>query len=98
MKQITAEELEGMVEHWLSTPVEGYLGSDYGQDAKSILQLPHSDGAADELLRKLRQDIIITTQLPPDAVSLYGAPSGVDRFDIVLDVAGRTFDLTGGNR
>ncbi|WMC11773.1 hypothetical protein PU634_05240 [Oceanimonas pelagia] len=97
MKTLTGEELEGMVEHWLSTPVNGYLGSDYGQDAKSILQLPHTDEAADELIRKLRQDIIITTSLPAGAVSLYGVPSGVDRFDIVLEVAGRTFDLSGGN-
>jgi len=96
MKKITADELEGMVEHWLSTPVAGYLGSDYGQSLPSLLQLPHSDGAADELLRKLRQDILITTQLPPEAVSLYGAPNGADGFDIVLEVAGRTFDLTGG--
>ncbi|MGL5224204.1 MAG: hypothetical protein ACRC8Q_02520 [Aeromonas sp.] len=96
MKQITADDLEGMVEHWLGTPVDGYLGSDYGQSLTSILQLPHSDGAADDLLRKLREDIAITYSLPPESVSLYSAPRDVDGLDIVLEVAGRTFDIGGG--
>lgn len=97
MKKITGEELEGMVEHWLSTPVNGYLGSGYGQDAKSLLQRPHSDSSADEFMRKMREDIIITTALPSDAVSLYGKPSGVDRLDIILEVAGRAFELPGSD-
>lgn len=98
MKQITGSELEAMVEHWLNTPVNGYLGSDYGQDLRSLLQRPHSDGTADSFLRKMREDLLIITALPSEAVSLYGSPRGIDEFEITLEVAGKTYDLSGGSQ
>ena len=98
MKQITGSELEAMVEHWLNTPVNGYLGSDYGQDLRSLLQRPHSDGTADSFLRKMREDLLIITALPSEAVSLYGSPRGIDEFEITLEVAGKTYDLSGGGQ
>lgn len=94
MKTITGDDIAGMVEHWLSTPVNGYLGSGYGQDLPSLLQRPHSDGAADGFMRKMREDVQILTALPGDAVTLYGQPVGVDRLDIVLEVTGKTYNLS----
>ena len=94
MKTITGTEISEMVDHWLHTPVNGYLGSDYGQDAKSLLQRPHMEGAANGFLRKLREDVPVLDALPADAVALYGQPSGVDRLDIVLEVSGRTYNLS----
>ena len=94
MKTITGIELGEMVDHWLSTPVNGYLGSDYGQDARSMLQRPHMEGAANGFLRKLRDDIPLLEALPADAVAIYGQPAGVDRLEIVLEVSGRTYNLS----
>lgn len=94
MKTITGTEISEMVDHWLHTPVNGYLGSDYGQDAKSLLQRPHMEGAANGFLRKLREDVPVLDALSADAVALYGQPSGVDRLDIVLEVSGRTYNLS----
>ncbi len=54
MATITGNEIQGMVGHWLKTPVNGYLGSDYGQDVKALLQQPQTDGAPDAFLQKLR--------------------------------------------
>ena len=84
MIKITGTELEAMVEHWLNTPVHGYLGSGYGQDIKALLQKPHSDREANALLRKLKAD----------QINLYGTPDGIDRYQIVLEVSGRTFNLS----
>ncbi len=93
MIELNAKELEGMIEHWLSIPVNGYLGSDYGQDANSLLQLPHSDNAADQYIRKMVKDIPLLSALPPEDISIYSVPSGIDRVDLVLEVAGRAYDL-----
>lgn len=38
--KITAREMGDMIEHWLKTPVGAYLGSDYGSDKLSLLQIP----------------------------------------------------------
>lgn len=96
MIEVTVKELEGMIEHWLSTPVDGYLGSSYGQDIKALLQLPHSDTAADRFVRKLVKDIPLLSAMSPEQISVYSIPSGVDRLDLVLEVAGTTYNL--GNR
>ena len=95
MKTITGAEISGMLEHWLNTPTNGYLGSEYGQDIRSLLQRPSADGAAGEFLAKMAEDIPVLTALPSDSVQMYGLPSGVDRLDIVLEVAGRTYNLSG---
>lgn len=95
MLKVTGKELEGMIEHWLSTPINGYLGGGYGQDIKALLQMPHSDTAADQFIRKMVVDIPVLGSLPPSSIAIYGVPSGADRVDMVLEVAGRSFDLGG---
>lgn len=100
MTTITGDDIQEMVRHWLETPVNGYLGSGYGADTKSLLQRAQQDGQADSLVRKLKRDVSVLEVLPNSAVSLYGAPEGVDRLRLTLDVAGRSYDLSDseGNR
>jgi hypothetical protein len=94
MKTITGDDIQAMVRHWLETPVNGYLGSGYGADTKSLLQRAQSDEEqADRYLRKLKRDVSVLEVLPNSAVSLYGTPEGVDRLRLTLDVAGRSYDL-----
>jgi len=95
MNKITGSEVQGMVEHWLNTPTCGYLGSDYGQDAKALLQLPQSDGAADDFLRKLRDDVQILQAYPPGSLNIYGVHSGADRLDLFIEVAGPAISVPG---
>jgi hypothetical protein len=96
MATITANDVQGMVRHWLNTPVGGYLGSDYGQDTKSLLQRPHADGMYDSFLSKMQSDIPVLQALPPGSVNLYGIPSLPDRLDLVVDVAGQAIEISGG--
>ena len=96
MTTITGNDIQGMVRHWLNTPVGGYLGSDYGQDTKSLLQRPHADGAPDSFLRKMRSDVPVLQALPTGSLNLYGVPSLPDRLDLIVEVAGQTIEVTGG--
>ena len=91
--KIDGAEIQSMVQHWLETPVGSYLGSDYGQDAKSMLQLPLADARADEFLRKMRQDVPILQVLPAGAVNLYSMTSPPDRLELVVEVAGRAIEV-----
>ena len=96
MATITGNEIQGMVGHWLKTPVNGYLGSDYGQDVKALLQQPQTDGAPDAFLQKLRSDVTVLQALPTGSLNLYGVPSLPDRLDLIVEVAGQTIEVTGG--
>lgn len=95
MSQITGQLAQDMVRDWLKTPVNGYLGSSYGQDFKRILHRPMSAPRVDEQIAKLREDVPVLGMLPPDAVNLYSYqdPALHDRLKVALEVAGRTFPL-----
>lgn len=95
MAKITPNDIHDMARHWLNTPAGGYLGSDYGQDVKSLLQRPHMDTAADAFLAKLRRDVALLQVLPAGSVNLYGKASGVDRLDLVIDIAGKALEVGG---
>lgn len=93
MKKITPQETQKMVTHWLNTPMNGYLGSDYGQDAKSLLQRPFSDGGADNFLQKLQDDVPVLTVMPSGTVNLYSSPTPPDKLNLVIEVAGQEIKL-----
>lgn len=86
---ITSNDIQDMVSHWLATPVNGYLGSDFGQDLKSLLHLPQSDGKPEEQLQKLRIDVPVLQALPAGAVNLYSIQTPPDRLDLMIEVAGQ---------
>lgn len=77
-----------MVTHWLGCPPNGYLGSGYGSGVQDLLQTALSGGGADALIAKLRSDIAIMAQLPASSLNVYAQPSGVDRNDLFIEVAG----------
>jgi hypothetical protein len=88
MSEINGSDIQSMIGHWLDTPVYGYLGSDYGQDVKALLQNPQAAGQADEFLAKLKADVPIVQIMPSGSVNLYGVQTPPDRLDLVLEVAG----------
>jgi hypothetical protein len=95
MAQITGDDIQAMVSHWLEVPENGYLGSSYGSNIRALLQRPQVGDRryVDAFLDKLRTDVPVLQALPAGAVSLYAEPKGPDQLHIVLDVAGRTYDL-----
>jgi len=95
MATITGNDIQEMVGHWLKCPVGAYLGSDYGQDAKALLQRPQSDGAAEGFIQKLRTDVPVLQSLPDGSVNLYGVQTAPDRLDLMIEVAGQTIQIPG---
>lgn len=96
MAIINGKDVQDMVRHWLATPVGGYLGSDYGSDIKSLLQLPQADGRADAFVAKLRRDIAAVYALPANSVNIYSVTSFPDRLDLVIEIAGQTITVPQG--
>lgn len=91
--QITAQDLSGMVGHWLGCPPGGYLGSDYGSDVASLLQTPMAGGLADGLIAKARTDIPLLSQVSPGAVSIYAEDVGIDQKRITFAVGGDLIEV-----
>lgn len=79
-----------MIRHWLNTPVNGYLGSSYGADMKSMLQAPMRTGIADSFLAKLRVDVPLVATLPTGTLNVYAVDEGPDKRTIYIDVAGES--------
>jgi len=95
MAAITSTDIQGAVRHWLNTPVSGYLGSDYGQDTKSLLQRPHADDTPNSFIGKMRADVPPLQSLPPGALNLYGVPAPPDRMHLIVEVAGQAIEMEG---
>ena len=89
MRQITGLDIHDMVRHWMASPVYGYLGSDYGNDLKAILQRPQADHLADQQLSKLRDDVAALQGLPPSAVNIFATRTPPDIIELVIEVSGR---------
>jgi hypothetical protein len=100
MDTITGDDIQRMIRHWLETPVNGYLGSDYGSDIKALLQRAQSETRlADRFIAKLRRDVPVLDAMPQELVGLYATPEGIDRLRLTLEIAGRTYSLNElGNR
>lgn len=89
MSTINPQLMQDMVRHWLETPVNGYLGSDYGQDLKRVLHSPLASHLADKQVSKLRADVPVLALLPSDTVNLYSTHDGRDKLRLFIEVAGR---------
>ncbi len=92
-------EVADMVRHWLETPVYAYLGSNYGNDLKALLQQPQNSVVADSFLQKLIADVPVLGALPAGSLNLYMEAVGNDRQRLVIDLAGTAVasDITGVN-
>ncbi len=95
MAEITGNDIQAMVTHWLKTPVNGYLGSDYGSDIKALLQNPQTAGLADAFIDKARHDVPVISLLPSGAVNLYYRDQGPDNRELIVDVAGVDISVGG---
>lgn len=90
---ITSRDLSDMVGHWLGTPVNGYLGSGYGSEVKSLLQTPMGAGLADDLIGKAREDIPLLTRAAPGSVNVYAYDKNDETKVIVFEVGGQLVEV-----
>lgn len=87
--KITQADITEMVKHWLTTPPEGYLGSPYGADVKSLLQRPQGDQSAFRaFMQKMYKDLPVLSVLPEGSVTAYMKRDGTEQAKLVINVAG----------
>lgn len=77
--------------HWLSCPTNGYLGSDYGIDLKQYLQRPMSTFDADALIVKMKNDIPILNTLPENSINIFIENNELDGKSIIFQIADKYF-------
>lgn len=85
------DAIQDMIRHWLCTPENGYLGSDYGYKERisSIVQRPFTDALAQEVIAKMRIDI---PPLDGKIVSVFW--EGYDnRLKVFVDSQSATFPI-----
>lgn len=92
MSELTIERVQAMVTHWLNTPTNGYLGSRYGSDPKSLLMQPMNSLGADEFIEKLKNDVPILRQMD-DSVNIYAENIGNDTQKIYIEIGGEVIKL-----
>jgi hypothetical protein len=97
MAKIPASDLVDMTSHWLATPLNGYLGSDYGQNVTDMLQKPLASGLADAVIAKLRNDVPLLGAQPRGAVNIYAQDTGPDKRNLYIEVAGELVQLGSDN-
>lgn len=59
------------IDHWIGTPTNGYLGSNYGIDLKQYLHRPMSTDDANAIIVKMRQDIPALNSAPEGSLAIY---------------------------
>jgi hypothetical protein len=59
-----------MIEHWMATPPNGYIGLSYGRNPRQLLQLPLETDTADQYLNWMREDIPVLKQLSENDLSI----------------------------
>lgn len=64
------EDVKRMVEHWLDTPPNGYVGVSYGRNVKELLHRPMDDDTADILLSWIREDIPVFKNLSDNELKI----------------------------
>lgn len=83
---INANDVRRMIDHWLSTPPNGYFAQSYGADVKIMLLRELSSSNADALLEKLKQDIPLLKQLDDDQLRIETETVDFDRLNVYLMV------------
>jgi len=94
---ISGQDVQEMVTHHLACPPEGYLGSPYGSDLRSMLQTPDASSAGDDFIAKMREDLPVIDLVPDGQINVYYRDRGVDKRHILIDVQGQVFVAGGEN-
>lgn len=90
---IDTSKILAMIDHWLSTEMHAYFGSDYGADLNSLLLTPLDSPVADRFISKMKKDIPVLQQLNSDQISIYSETEGFETNIIYLTVGGIAINL-----
>jgi hypothetical protein len=90
---LSAADVQEMIQHWLATPVDSILGSHYGNNLADLLQNPLSAGVADSFIAKLKADVPVLQILPANGINIYSVNRSPDKKYIYIEIASMNFNL-----
>ncbi len=90
---IKETDIVAMIDHWLRTPQDSYLGSDYGNALKDILQSPQQSGLANEQIKKMIKDIPILAMFPRNMINIYSVKDGADKVHLIIEFGSKQFNF-----
>lgn len=64
------DDIKRMIEHWIATPPNGYIGLSYARNPKELLFKPLDQDSSDTFLSWMREDIPILKQLSDNDLSI----------------------------
>ena len=64
------DDIKRMLEHWIATPPNGYIGVSYARNPKELLHRPLDEDSANTFLEWMREDIPILKQLSDNDLSI----------------------------
>lgn len=88
MAKVTADFIFGQIDHWLATPVNSYLGSNYGIDLKQYLNKPMAAFDGDAIIAKMRQDIPVLQAVEARSLHIYYKKQGTDKVSFYVELLG----------
>ena len=74
-----AEDVKKIIEHWLYTPSNGYIGVNYGRNLAEILLRPMTDDTAIQILQWLKEDIPLFAQLDQSQLNIMSQDIDYDK-------------------
>lgn len=90
---VSAKFILGQIHHWIHTPQNAYLGSNYGMDVYQYLHKPMTHQMADEIIAKMRADIPVLNGVAEDGLNIHARNDGFDSKIIVIEVYGYAFEV-----
>ena len=93
MESVNRENVTRIINHRLRTPVNGYFGSSFGNDFKSVLFSAMNSSEADEIIQKLKSDEPLV-KLLGDNVDIFIVDRGYDKKDFIININGMEFNLS----
>ena len=79
-------DIKSMIEHWMATPPNGYIGVSYGRQLRELLYKPMTEDSANILLEWMREDMPILKQLGDSQLMVVEQSRGYDAKDFFIQL------------
>lgn len=83
---ISSKHISEMLNHWLSSKPNAYVGSNYGPDIESLFLKSLSSNTADRFIEKMLSDLPILKKIPSDQFKVFSSSSGFEKQQIILQI------------
>lgn len=94
---INSANIEAMIDHWLSTPVNGYFGQSYGCNVREQLLKNLSRFGADHFIEKMKVDIPILSELDSSQLSIISQQSGFENVSVFIKLGNISIEVGSTN-